>query len=353
MRKVIITGILGQDGSNLAEYLLNTFDDILIFGVYKRGSNPNKNNITTISGNNRFNLISADITDQTSMDNLVKTIQPDYFVNLAANSFVGTSWDTPEQVFNVNTLGVLKCLEAIRKFSSPNRPCKFYSAGSSEEFGETLYVPQDDKHPLIPVSPYAVAKTAARHIVDVYRRSYKLFAVHATLYNHEGPKRGTEFVTRKITMNIAKQYIDFKNTGTLNPFFLGNIYSNKDWTDSRDMVKGIWLMLEKDVPKDYILASGKTRTVKDFIKEAYNSINYDVEWQGSDINEIALIKPANCDKSFVGIKIDAKLFRPTETGIQCGDASKAQTELNWIREISFEKMVSDMVTNDINLIRQS
>lgn len=350
MKTVIITGILGQDGSNMTKYLLDNVKDHKIIGVYKRGSNPNTENISDSLGHPRFQMISADITDQASMDNLVNKYQPDFFINFAANSFVGTSWDTPEQVFEVNTLGVLKCLEAIRKFKPS---CKFYSAGSSEEFGETRYVPQDEEHPLIPVSPYAIAKVAARHLVDVYRRSYNLFAIHGTLFNHEGPKRGTEFVTRKITKNVGRILIDLEQGNTPIGFKLGNIYAHKDWSDSRDMVRGIWMMLQQKEPKEFILSSNKTRTIASFVDTCFSVTGIHGKWITNKDPLKEYYEITINGNSFKAVEIDKSLYRLTEVGIQQGDYSAIKKELGWEPLISFDQMVKEMVENDKNLIRKS
>jgi GDPmannose 4,6-dehydratase len=347
MKTILITGILGQDGSNLAEYLLNNNPEVNVVGVYKRGSNPNIDNIKTIINRTGFKLVSGDITDQTSMDNLVIKHQPDYLVNFAANSFVGTSWDTPDQVFAINTLGVLKCLEAIRKFKPD---CKFYSAGSSEEFGDIKFIPQTEDHPIIPVSPYAAAKAAARHLVDIYRRSYGIFAIHGTLFNHEGPRRGVEFVTRKITMNIARICREIELGIEIKPFSLGNVYASKDWTDSRDMVRGIWMMLQQDAPVEYILASNKTRTIKEFVDAAFYSQGFNGKW---NTNEDPLKETYSVElfgRQVTVITIDKKLYRATEVGIQKGDYSKIKAALGWEPEISFETMVKEMIDNDKSLI---
>jgi GDPmannose 4,6-dehydratase len=350
MKTVIITGVLGQDGSNMSKYILDNVPDHLVVGIYKRGSNPNTENIMESTNHPNFKMVSADITDQASMDNLVQKFQPDYFINFAANSFVGTSWDTPEQVFEVNTLGVLKCLEAIRKFK---KDCRFYSAGSSEEFGEILYVPQDERHPLIPVSPYAVAKVAARHTVDVYRRSYGLFAIHGTLFNHEGPKRGTEFVTRKVTKNVARILVDLERGVKPTPFKLGNIYAHKDWSDSRDMVRGIWMMLQQNEPKEFILASNKTRTIASFVDTCFKVAGIPGKW---------IINPNFLDEyyevmingePFKAVEIDKNLYRPTEVGVQQGDYSAIKRELGWEPLISFDQMIKEMIENDKSIIRKS
>ena len=207
MKKALITGILGQDGANMSEYLLSLDEHLEIYGMMRRSSNANKSNIEAFENHPRFNLVYGDLTDEISIDNLVKSISPDYFINFGANSFVGCSWDMPLQVFDVNALGVIRSLEAIRKFS-PN--CRFYSAGSSEELGDVDYSPQDINHPIKPRSPYGASKAAARHIVKVYRESYDMYAVHGLLFNHEGTKRGEEFVTRKITMGVAKLFWQIK-----------------------------------------------------------------------------------------------------------------------------------------------
>ena len=347
MKKVIITGILGQDGSHLAEYLLSEYQDIQVYGLMKRGSNPNTNNIKSIIGNPRFKVVLGDITDQTSMDSLVKSLEPDYLINFAANSFVGTSWDTPEQVFNVNTLGVLKCLESIRKF----RPsCRFYSAGSSEEYGETLYNPQDEKHILTPVSPYGVTKSSARYIVNVYRKSYGLFAVHGTLFNHEGPRRGTEFVTRKITKNIAsilKNIDQFKPVGG---FSLGNIFAKKDLSDSRDMVRGVWAIINHHTPEDFVLASGTSRSIADFVEIGFKTAGYAGNWVYHDDLLQDYFEICVHGVWVKVVTIDKNLFRPSEVGLQEGNSAKARSILGWEPRISFEQMVLDMVENDKSLI---
>jgi len=202
LKKVLITGILGQDGANMAEYLLKELDLALeVFGMMRRTSNANFGNIESFKEHPRFHLVCGDLTDEVSIDKLVEKIKPDYFINFGANSFVGCSWDMPLQVFDVNTLGVIRSLEAIRKFKPD---CRFYSAGSSEELGDIDYSPQDINHPIKPRSPYGASKAAARHLVKVYRESYNMFAVHSILFNHEGVRRGEEFVTRKITKGVAR-----------------------------------------------------------------------------------------------------------------------------------------------------
>jgi GDPmannose 4,6-dehydratase len=198
-KKVLITGILGQDGANMAEHLLGSTENE-VYGMQRRSGTPNYDNIKDFRNHERFTLVDGELTDSASINDLVIKIKPDYFINFGANSYVGVSWDTPLSVFDINTSGVIRCLEAIRRHSPA---CRFYSAGSSEEFGDVDYSPQDIEHPIKPRSPYGASKAAARHLVKVYRESYDLYAVHSILFNHEGPRRGAEFVTRKITKKVA------------------------------------------------------------------------------------------------------------------------------------------------------
>ena len=247
-KKILITGILGQDGANMAEYLLSLNEETKVYGMMRRSSNVNETNILKFKQDPRFSLVYGDLADEISIDRLVKEIEPDYFINFAANSFVGCSWDMPLQVFDVNTLGVIRSLEAIRKFKPD---CRFYSAGSSEELGDVDYSPQDINHPIKPRSPYGASKAAARHIVKVYRESYGLYAMHSILFNHEGLRRGEEFVTRKITKAVAKIATAIANNEDFKPIKLGNVNARRDWSDSEDFVKAIWLMLNQEKPKEY------------------------------------------------------------------------------------------------------
>jgi GDPmannose 4,6-dehydratase len=259
-KKIIITGVTGQDGSNMVRYLLKN-TDYELFGTTRRLSVKNHDNIKDVS-NNRFKLIMLDITDQQSINTNVKKIKPDYIINFAAQSFVGESWNTPIHTFTTNTLSVMYFLEAIREYCPK---CRFYSAGSSEEFGDVAYSPQDIHHPLRPRSPYGASKCAARHIVKVYRESYNLFAIHCILFNHEGVRRGKEFVTRKITSNIARIKKEIMDGKKVKPFQLGNIYAKRDWSDSEDFVEAVWLMLNMDTPREYVLSSNETHSVKEFV----------------------------------------------------------------------------------------
>ena len=259
-KKVFVTGVLGQDGANMVEYLINNTDHD-IFGMVRRSSNPNFINCKSFLKNSRFKLVYGDLSDSVSIDSLVQEIQPDYFINFGAQSFVGCSWEIPLQTFDTNATGVARCLEAIRKHKPT---CRFYSAGSSEEFGDVAYAPQDISHPIRPRSPYGASKAAARHIVKVYRESYNLYAVHGILFNHEGTKRGEEFVTRKITKGVARIKKAIDNNKTFDPIELGNLDSKRDWSDSEDFIDGVWKMLNQEKPKDYVLSSNETHSIREF-----------------------------------------------------------------------------------------
>ena len=340
-KKVLITGILGQDGANMAEYLLENTDN-LIYGMQRRSGSPNFHNIKNFIAHDRFNLVDGDLTDSVSINELVLRIQPDYLINFGANSFVGVSWDTPLSVFDINACGVIRCLEAIKKHQPD---CRFYSAGSSEELGDVDYSPQDLKHPIKPRSPYGASKAAARHLVKVYRESYDLYAVHSILFNHEGPRRGAEFVTRKITKKVAEIFHKIKNNEKFEPLQLGNIESRRDWSDSRDFMRGVWLMLNQDEPKDYVLASGETHSVKDFVSKAFSAAGIPGLWSGEGLSAKFRLFQENTTMA----EISEKWFRPAEVDLLHGDASEAQKELGWKREISFDKMIEDMVKCDLAL----
>lgn len=348
IKKVIVTGVTGQDGSYMAELLLEN-TNYEIFGMVRRASTNNYHNIKHLLNNKKFKIVTGDLSDSQSIDNLIREIQPDYFINLAAQSFVGSSWQIPEQTFDIDAIGVIRCLEAIRKHA-PN--CRFYNAGSSEELGNVDYSPQDEKHPLKPRSPYGAAKAAARHIVKVYRESYNLFAIQGLLYNHESPRRGEEFVTRKITKNIARIKKSLESGLSFEPLELGNIYAQRDWSHAKDFVRGIWMMLNQDKPKEYILSSGKTHTVKEFIEKAFNLCGIYGYWEGKDIDEKFILKNtlgSTNDNQLVLVKINKQFYRPAEVDLLLGDSSEAKNQLKWQPEISFTDLVKEMVDSDIKM----
>lgn len=338
---VLITGVTGQDGSNMVRYILEN-TNYNIFGAVRRLSVSNHDNINDID-NPRFQLIMLDLSDQQSIINNVKQIKPDFIINLAAQSYVGESWNSPIHTFTTNTLSVMYFLEAIREYCPK---CRFYSAGSSEEFGDVQYSPQDINHPLRPRSPYGASKCAARHIVKVYRESYNLFAIHCILFNHEGIRRGKEFVTRKITSNIARIKKEIEEGKEITPFQLGNINASRDWSDSEDFVEAIWLMLNQDKPREYILSSNETHTIKEFIELACKYAKLDYKWKEND-NELDT-------QLLVGdqviMKINEKLYRPAEVDLLYGDSLETQNVLNWKPKVGFEELVKKMVIHDIKLL---
>lgn len=348
--KIIITGILGQDGSNMVEYLLKN-TNAKIFGMARRTSNPNFINCKSFLKEERFQLVYGDLSDNVSLDNLVRDIQPDYFINFAAQSFVGCSWDIPLQTFDSNATGVARCLEAVRRFQPK---CRFYSAGSSEEFGDVSYSPQDINHPLRPRSPYGASKAAARQLVKVYRDSYNLYAIHGILFNHEGTKRGEEFVTRKITKGVARIYDSIKNAKSFNPIELGNLDSKRDWSDSEDFVDGVWKMLNQETPKDYVLSSNETHSIREFVGLAFSEVGIEGVWHGSGVNEEFSISTkyaiSNDPLSSVLIKVNEKFYRPAEVDILFGDSNPARNELNWLPKTDFHSLVRKMVAHDISLL---
>lgn len=342
MKKVLVTGILGQDGANMAEYLLGNEEEVEVYGMMRRTSNANFGNIKPFRDHPRFNLVCGDLTDEVSIDKLVKEIQPDYFINFAANSFVGCSWDMPLQVFDVNTLGVIRCLESLRKFKLD---CKFYSAGSSEELGDVDYSPQDIKHPIKARSPYGAAKAAARHIVKVYRESYGMFAIHSILFNHEGVRRGEEFVTRKITKAVARINRAINKKETFLPLQLGNVDAKRDWSDSEDFVRAVWLMLNQDEPKEYVLSSNETHSVKEFVEKAFAAANIPGLWSGEGLDKKFRLFQENTTLA----EINEDFYRPAEVELLYGDSNPIREELGWVPKISFDKLVERMVENDLRL----
>ena len=346
MKKVIITGVTGQDGSYMVDFILKN-TDYVVYGVRRRSSNPNLENIKHNIDNPRFKMIIADLSDSNSIDEIVKDVKPDYFINFAAQSFVGSSWQIPLQTFDATALGVLRCLEAIRKYAPE---CRFYSAGSSEEMGDVLYSPQDLQHPIRPRSPYGAAKAAARHITKVYRDSYNLYAIHSILYNHESERRGEEFVTRKITKGVARISKAIKNNQEFTPIELGNLDSKRDWSHAEDFIEGIWLMLNQQKPKEYILSSNETHSIREFIEKAFKVIGIEGHWiytgDGRDEDEAFYLKKE--DGNFIPlVVVNPKFYRPAEVSLLLGDSSEARKELNWYPKNSFNDLVKRMVESDI------
>ena len=340
MKKIIITGVTGQDGSHMADYLLKNTEHTIIGGA-RRLSVKNHKNIKHLEGNDRFFLIDLDVSDPQNAERVISEHKPDYFINFAANSFVGSSWRMPTQHMETNCMAVLHQLEAIRRHA-PH--CRYYNAGSSEEFGDVVISPQTEEHPLRPRSPYGASKCAARHLVKVYRDSYDLYAVQGWLFNHEGSRRGEEFVTRKITKHVARIFMQFQRGGEVIPLQLGNLDSKRDWSDAEDFVDGVWKMLNQDTPQDYVLSSDETHTIREFVEEAFNFAGFhrgQCSWQGEGLDE----KYFHGDDCLVEINKD--FYRPAEVDLLLGDSTKAREQLGWEPKSNFLQLVKKMVDTDL------
>jgi len=344
-KTVVITGVTGQDGSHMVDFLLKN-TNLLIFGGVRRLSVYNHENIKHIDSD-RFHLINFDLTDPHAIARTVEKLQPDYFINFAAQSFVASSWDFARQTWATNSTSVLDILEAIRLYK-PN--CRLYQAGSSEEFGNVLYTPQDEKHPLRPRSPYGASKAASRQLIKVYRDSYNLYAIQGWLFNHEGTRRGEEFVTRKITKNIARISHAMKNSKTFTPLELGNMEAKRDWSDAEDFVEGVWMMLNQDAfnknyngtPQEYVFSSNETHTIKEFVEKAFAIAGIKGSWIGEN-EHTAYIS----DDNKILVQINPKFYRPAEVELLLGDSTRAREELGWSPKIPFDKLVEKMVIADI------
>jgi GDPmannose 4,6-dehydratase len=376
-KTVFITGATGQDGSHMIDYLLENTNHNIIGGA-RRLSTTNHENIKHLIGNSRFRLVNFDLTDAHSIYNIVENLKPDYFINLAAQSFVGSSWDFPAQTWECNTTGVIHILEAIKQHKPS---CRFYNAGSSEEYGNVSYTPQDENHPSKPRSPYGASKSAARQLVKVYRESYNLYAIQGLLFNHEGTRRGEEFVTRKITKGVARIKKAIVDGKSFDPIELGNVKARRDWSDAEDFVDGIWRMLNQEefrndlrnLPKgclmlpgevekiaqkdlvahirEYVLSSNETHTISEFVWYAFKAAEIMGVWHGEAESSEFSISTKDAIKlnpmSSVLVKINPKFYRPAEVDLLLGDSTKARTELKWDPKTSFEQLVEKMVRTDL------
>lgn len=351
---VVITGVTGQDGSLMADFLLKN-TNYLIFGGVRRLSVYNHVNINHIK-DERFRLINFDLTDSHSIAQIVEKLQPDYFINFAAQSFVGSSWDLARQTFQTNATAVLDILEAVRLYKPT---CRVYSSGSSEEFGNIIYTPQDEKHPLRPRSPYGASKASARHLVKVYRESYGLYAIQGWLQNHEGIRRSEQFVTRKISKNVARIYHSIKEGKYFEPLELGNIESKRDWSDAEDFVDGVWRMLNQDkydpnysgIPNEYILSSNETHSIREFIEKSFSYAGILGKW--SNFTGNAEDEQYISSEGKLLVKINPSFYRPAEVDFLFGNSSRVRKELGWEPKISFTQLVEKMVKHDIQLYKNS
>lgn len=346
MSKVaLITGVTGQDGAYLAELLLSKGYEV--HGIKRRSSLFNTDRIDHLyqdlhEKNVKFFLHYGDLTDATNLIRVIGKVQPDEIYNLAAQSHVKVSFETPEYTANVDALGTLRILEAIRILNLEKKT-KFYQASTSELYGKVQEIPQTEETPFYPRSPYGVAKLYAFWIVKNYRESYNIFACNGILFNHESPLRGETFVTRKITRGVARISL-----GLQDKIFLGNIDAKRDWGHAKDYVEGMWRMLQQDTPDDYVLATNETTSVRDFVTMSFNEVGIQIRWEGQGVDE----KGINAETNEVVVEVDPKYFRPAEVDLLIGDASKAEKELGWKPKHTLESLVKDMVSSDVELFKK-
>ncbi len=317
-KRALVTGVNGMDGSHLADFLLSKGYEV--WGMERRSSAKNRTNTKHLEG--KITFVNGDMTDQNSLVRCLKESDPDEVYNLAAQSFVGESWNTPEYTSEVTGLGVLRMLEAIREYG---KPVKFYQASSSEMFGRMIENPANEETPFYPRSPYGVSKLYGHWITKNYRESYGIYTCSGILFNHESERRGIEFVTRKITDGVARIHL-----GLSDSISLGNLEAKRDWGYAPDYVEAMWLMMQQETPDDFVIATGETRSIRELLTAAFNEVNID-DWEKY-------------------VKQDPRFMRPAEVDVLRGDCTKAKNVLGWSPKVSFEEMVSRMVKNDIALI---
>ena len=343
-KKAMITGVTGQDGAHLARLLLDKGYEV--HGVKRRSSSFNTERIDelyvdTHESETCFFMHFGDMTDSTNMIRLVQTIQPDEIYNLAAQSHVAVSFETPEYTANANAIGPLRLLEAIRLLGL-TECIRFYQASTSELFGKAQEVPQTETTPFYPRSPYGVSKLFGYWSTVNYREAYGMYACNGILFNHEGPMRGETFVTRKITRAVSAIHHGLQKT-----LYLGNLDAQRDWGYAGDYVEGMYLMLQQEVPEDFVLATGETHSVREFVERAFSEVEIEIAWRGQGVEEEGI----NVKTGDVLVKIDPHYFRPTEVDLLLGDPSKAREKLGWKHKTSFEELVSMMVQSDLKQIK--
>jgi GDPmannose 4,6-dehydratase len=342
-KKALITGVTGQDGSYLVEFLLTKGYEI--YGVVRRSSSFNTDRIEHIFKDphirdNKLHLIYGDLSDAGNIDEIIRKVMPDEIYNLAAQSHVRVSFDIPEYTSDITAIGTIRLLDAIKNFC-PN--AKFYQAASSEMFGRVQENPQKETTPFYPRSPYGCAKVFSYWITRNYRESYNLFACSGILFNHESERRGKTFVTRKITRGLAriKLRLDEK-------LYLGNLNAKRDWGHAEDYIKAMWLMLQQESPEDYVIATGETHSVREFTEIAAKKLGFDLKWEGEGVNEKGIDK----NTGRIIIEIDKKYFRPAEVDILLGDSTKAREKLKWNPEVKFDELISRMIKYDLEKERK-
>ncbi len=341
MSKVaLITGVTGQDGAYIAELLLNK--GYTVHGMQRRSSLSNTGRIDHLcngsqQNENNFHLHYGDLTDSSNIIRLIQAVEPDEIYNLAAQSHVQVSFETPEYTANTDGLGTLRILEAIRILGFEDRT-KFYQASTSELFGKVQEIPQRESTPFYPRSPYSIAKLYGYWITVNYREAYDMFACNGILFNHESPLRGETFVTRKITIAVSRI-----KKGLQNKLYLGNLNAKRDWGFAGDYVEAMWLMLQQDEPEDYVISTGETHSVREFTELAFKEVGIDIEWEGEGVNEIG--KDANTGE--VLVEVDPTYYRPAEVELLIGDSSKAREKLGWKPKVTFEELIKKMMESDM------
>lgn len=341
MKKALITGITGQDGSYLAELLLSKGYEV--HGIIRRASSFNTSRIDHLykdqhEANVKLLLHYGDLTDSSNLNRLMEKIVPDEIYNLGAQSHVQVSFEVPEYTAEVDALGVLRLLDAIRESKINTR---FYQASTSELFGKVVEVPQSETTPFYPRSPYGVAKQYGYWMVKNYREAYNMHASNGILFNHESPRRGETFVTRKITMAVARI-----NRGMQECLYMGNIDALRDWGYAPDYVNMMWMMLQQEQPDDFVVATGEMHTVREFIEHSFAVVNKTIEWQGKGENEVGI----DCTTGKTVVRIDPRYYRPTEVEQLLGDPTKAKKKLGWVPEVKFDELVKIMTEGDLRLL---
>jgi GDPmannose 4,6-dehydratase len=352
MKKAIITGITGQDGAYLAELLLNKGYEV--HGIRRRSSIFNTQRIEHLLENDKFKsslkLHYGDLTDSTNLISVIQQIQPDEIYNLAAMSHVHISFQTPEYTANADGIGTLRILEAVRILGLAKKT-RIYQASTSELYGLVQAVPQSEKTPFYPRSPYAVAKLYAYWITINYREAYNMYACNGILFNHESPLRGETFVTRKITRATSKIALGIEKC-----IYLGNLNSKRDWGHAKDYVEGMYLILQQDIPEDFVLATGITTTIRDFIKMSFEEIGVEVAFRGEEELEEGYVKKNsgkyNIEEGQVVVKVDPKYYRPTEVDLLVGDSTKARKKLGWAPKYDLKKLIKEMIESDLELFKK-
>ncbi|RTZ61697.1 MAG: GDP-mannose 4,6-dehydratase [Gammaproteobacteria bacterium] len=349
MKTALITGVTGQDGAYLAEFLLEKGYDV--HGIKRRVSISNTKRIDHLANHAHFHLHNGDMTDTTSLTRILQKVQPDELYNLAAQSHVAVSFEEPEFTANADAVGTLRLLESIR-INGLEKKTRVYQASTSELFGQVVEIPQTEKTPFYPRSPYAVAKLYSYWIIVNYRESYGMYACNGILFNHESPKRGETFVTRKITLGLSRIAL-----GLTDILKLGNMDSKRDWGHARDYVQMQWLMLQQDKPQDFVIATGEQYSVREFVEAVAKEIGFTLRWEGEGLNEKGVVDTISTEGLSINtgdvvVRVDKEFFRPAEVETLLGDPARAKAELGWEPTTGFDELVREMVEHDMNLTRR-